>query len=677
MDFMSKGLKQSGAARVAKHVEAIRDIKAMIAKEVPVITRGPRAGIPKTVNDVRKKRCGKSLQKFLLTYFPHLYALEMSSGQIDDIEVMQKVVLHGGRFAFADPRGDGKTTRTEGAVMWAMLYGYRRCIGVIGADLGMSQQIIESVKMELRTNELLREDFPIPCWAAHFSDGSAMRAKVLHWGGMALHMSFSKTGIKLPYGKYFDGSGCAVFGRGITGQLRGIKIKTPEGSLRPDMFAVDDPQTDESAASPAQCDTRENLLLGAVLGSGGPGETIACFMPCTIIKTNDMADRMLDRKRHPDFQGRVRGMIRVWPKRQKTMWKEYIRLRRTDSQQSANDYYATNRKKMDEGALVDWEARLDPKNDLSALQHAENLLCDLGPDIFYAEYQNQPREQHLSVYELTTGVILSREGVRPEYQIPEESTVTIAFTDINEYGLHWTVISFANDATAWVVSYGVTAGPEGRNIVGKNFTEMERKQAMYEALVRNGETISMLPLTKGGVPAHVDLWMIDRGYLPDVVERYVSGAGAKLGIQIIPTLGFSGDKYRPTSRNLIGAPGEMFHATKSQYGNFIAFNQHYWFEVGQRSWLGSLGAPGSLSLFAGRTHSELAEHICREKLSEKIKGKDGYIWVITRQPGRHDYGDCIYGCYVGAALRGIGSQGYVMPAKKPKQKRRRVRHVAI
>ena len=112
-------------------------------------------------------------------------------------------------------------------------------------------------------------------------------------------------------------------------------------------------------------------------------------------------------------------------------------------------------------------------------------------------------------------------------------------------------------------------------------------------------------------------------------------------------------------------------------GRFIAYNQHYWCEVAQRAWLGSVGAPGSCSLFKKTKgdHSEFAEQICREKLIEKFDGKAGTVWVWHSQPGWHDYGDAMYMAYVGAAWLGIGTAGTV-PVKAA-QRRRAVRHIPV
>src|SRR6266481_9950802 len=81
-------------------------------------------------------------------------------------------------------------------------------------------------------------------------------------------------------------------------------------------------QTDESARSPSQCETRERILAGAVLGMAGPGNKIAGIMPCTVIAAGDMADRILDREKHPDWNGTRTKMVYAFPKAEK-LWEEY------------------------------------------------------------------------------------------------------------------------------------------------------------------------------------------------------------------------------------------------------------------------------------------------------------------------------------------------------------------
>jgi hypothetical protein len=620
-----------------------------------------KTGLPKVANPKRKAECRKSLEKFALTYCGHVFPIKMSKGQKEDLKVMQRVILRGGRFAFAAPRGDGKTTRTDVALTWALLYDFRKFCVIVGSDLEAAKEILESIKIELRTNEMLRADFPLPCWAAFKGEDTALRCKSLHWKQHELAMEWSKARMTLPVIDGADGSGATIVPRGITGRVRGIRLKIAGVPTRPDLFAVDDAQTDESALSESQCTSREKLVLGAVMGAGGPGEVTACMMPCTIIAPNDLSFRFLDHERHPDWGGRTRGMIKAWPKARKTLWREYMRLRKEQppndetGEDTARDYYIQNREAMDKGAAMDWNDR-KTENDISALQHAFNLYCDLGEQVFLAEYQNTPPSENASVYDITPDLIQTKvHAGRKKNQVPENAKIITAFTDINYYGLHWAAIAMDNKQTGYVINYGVHAGRDGSALVPKNSTEAIAKQLIYNSLVKHGKEIADLRLMRSGKPVHVGLWVIDGGYMHDIVQRYLEHHGRSLGVPVMVSRGYHADRYRPSGRGTIGRPREGCHYTESHFGKFLAFNQHYWLEVSQRAWLGEVGAPGSLSLFDGQNHREFAEQICREKLVEKFNGKAGPVWKYHTAPGKHDYGDAVYGCYVAAAWAGIGT----------------------
>jgi hypothetical protein len=191
---------------------------------------------------------------------------------------------------------------------------------------------------------------------------------------------------------------------------------------RPDLVFVDDPQTDTTAASVVSCAKRERLLAGAVLGIAGPGQRIAALMPCTVIRKGDVADNILDRKKHPEWHGKRMKMLYAMPTNEK-LWGEYRQIsdedRRTDGAgKAAIEFYAAHRATcgislgvvrpcptcthreecMDAGAVVSWVERYvrekkGVRGELSALQHAMNILYlgEGGEAAFWAEYQNEPR----------------------------------------------------------------------------------------------------------------------------------------------------------------------------------------------------------------------------------------------------------------------------------------------
>jgi hypothetical protein len=272
-----------------------------------------------------------------------------------------------------------------------------------------------------------------------------------------------------------------------------------------------------------------------------------------------------------------------------------------------------------------------------------------------AERQNQPLRENITVYDFAPALICSRvQENRQRGDVPAESRLIVAGTDLNHYGLHLTVSAFAADQTGWLVWYA-RHDNEGAGIVPKDCPEAEAKRRMFEALVIHGQALATIPLRRSGQGVRVGLWLVDAGYMPDVVRRYLDGPGRTLGIPVMAARGYGFDKYRPTPKNCIGAPREQCHLAESPIaGRFLAFNADYWREISQRAWLGTPNAPGSLSLFAGR-HVEFAEQVCREKLLEKLIGQYGAVWRWATAPGWHDYGDAVTLNYVAAAWSGIGT----------------------
>ena len=116
--------------------------------------------LPAVVDPERKESCRFDFRKFCETYFPEVYNLEWSDDHLRAIEKLQKAVLEGGLFALAMARGSGKSSLTETAAIWAMAYGHREFIVIIGASEGAALEMLDSVKTELEVNEHLAEDFP-------------------------------------------------------------------------------------------------------------------------------------------------------------------------------------------------------------------------------------------------------------------------------------------------------------------------------------------------------------------------------------------------------------------------------------------------------------------------------------------------------------------------------------
>ena len=361
--------------------------------------------LPAVVDPERKEACRFDFRKFCETYFPEVYNLEWSDDHLRAIEKLQKAVLEGGLFALAMARGSGKSSLTETAAIWAMAYGHREFIVIIGASEGAALEMLDSIKTELEVNEHLAEDFPEMVYPIARLEGIANRCAGQLYKGERTRIGWTASEIVLPTIAGAASSGAIVRVAGITGRIRGMKFKRPDGrTIRPEFVIVDDPQTSESAGSAEQTRKRVRVLAGDVLGLAGPGRKIAGVMPCTVIRPGDMAEQMLDRSKHPEWNGERCRMMYKFPKNEE-LWNKYADLRADELREKgtflkATEFYRAHQKEMDEGAVVAWKARFN-HDEISAVQHAMDLkLTDEAA--FWAEYQNEPLAEDLGTEEQLT-----------------------------------------------------------------------------------------------------------------------------------------------------------------------------------------------------------------------------------------------------------------------------------
>ena len=415
--------------------------------------------LAKVKNPKRRAKCRTDLLLFLQAYFSARFPIPFSPDHIQVIRRLQAAILTGGQFAFAMPRGSGKTTIVECAAIWAVLFGHRRFAVLIGATEGAATELLDGIKVELETNDLLAEDFPEVCDPIRALEGIANRCRGQTLGGERTRISWTEKQIILPTVKGSAASGAVVRVTGITGRIRGMRHTNAAGeSIRPDLVILDDPQTDESAASPAQTARREQILAGAVLGLGGPKKKIAAVMPCTVIYRDDLADRALNRDRHPIWQGERAKLLYALPTNSE-LWEEYARLRAQglragDAGKAATEFYRRNREAMDAGAIAGWPERFNP-DELSAIQHAMNLKID-RPRAFAAEGQNEPESDDPAhgLASLEAADVAARISGVGRGLVPRECTRLTSFIDVHGKLLYWAVCAWDERFGGAVVDYG-------------------------------------------------------------------------------------------------------------------------------------------------------------------------------------------------------------------------------
>lgn len=660
---------------------------AAISAAKSLAGRDIAAGMPPVQKPARKARARESFEYFCREYYPEVFALPWSQDHRRAIERIEQVVRSGGLFAYAMPRGNGKTSMAEKAVEWAVLYGFRQFPVLIGSDEEAALGLLDTIKTDLETNDLLFEDFPEVCYPIRRLEGIAHRANGQLFGGARTHIVWTAQQIVLPTVPGSAASGAIIATTGITGRIRGMKFARPgDGrNVRPDLVIPDDPQTDESARSPTQCRVRVKILCGAVLGLAGPGKKISGILPCTVIEPGDMADELLDRQRHPEWQGERTKLIYKWPActlpehRQeggRDLWEEYKKVR-GDSLRAGNEgreataFYKANREAMDAGAEVAWPSRHNP-DELSALQHAMNLRADLGDAAFFAEYQNDPpREQAEASEYLTAAQIAEKVNGRRRGQVPREATKLVAFIDVQKAALPWVVCAFEDDFTGYLVDYGFFPDQnreyfslrDVRRTLAFVLKTKGLEETIYQGLSRLTDQLlgrEWKRDDKDGTAVRIDRCLVDAnwGESTDVVYQFCrQSAHAAV---LVPTHGqYVGATSRPF-RNYKAKPGDEVgdhwrrpipaNRRGIRYGLYDT--NHYKTFFAQRLAV-PIGGRGCFSLFGDdpAVHRLIADHWTSENPTPvTAKGITVTEWSI--KPSRPDNHllDGVVGCHVAASM---------------------------
>lgn len=416
-------------------------------------------------NPKRKAACKKSLAKFLQVYFPETTGLSpFSADHARVIKRLERAIRTGGRSFNLVYRGFAKTTISVNSCLWAMLYGYRRLIVLVGASRDAGKELLDAIKAELEGNELLAEDFPEVCQAIEAIEGKVQRCASQTHNGKLTGIRWTKDRIVFPSIDGSIASGASVVTRGITSQIRGIG-KRGKKQQRPDLVICDDLQTDQSADSPKQVAKRLKILTKSILKLAGHQSTIACVVNGTIIERNDLMDRLRDPLQYPGWQGETVKMVRSWATAHETLWMgEYARLRRSfdpadpeDQERAhaaASAFYLANQKAMDAGCKVSWDSCYDPEVEHSAIQHAYNYLIDDGQEVFACECQSEPLSEGNEAEQLKIGEIIHKLSGLKHREVPPNTRAVTAYIDTQDESFWYVVTAWTSNYTGYVIDYG-------------------------------------------------------------------------------------------------------------------------------------------------------------------------------------------------------------------------------
>ena len=652
--------------------------------------------LPAVVDEARKESCRFDFRKFCETYFPEVYNLEWSADHLRAIEKLQKAVLEGGLFALAMARGSGKSSLTETAAIWAMAYGHREFIVIIGASEGAALEMLDSIKTELEVNEHLQEDFPEMVYPIARLEGIANRCAGQLYKGERTRIAWTASEIVLPTIAGAASSGAIVRVAGITGRIRGMKYKRPDGrTVRPEFVIVDDPQTSESAGSAEQTRKRVRVLAGDVLGLAGPGRKIAGVMPCTVIRPGDMAEQMLDRSKHPEWNGERCRMLYKFPKNEE-LWNRYADIRADELREKgtfakATAFYAAHRKEMDEGAVVAWPARYN-HDEISAVQHAMDLkLTDEAA--FWAEYQNEPLAEDLGTEEqLTLDGVSSRVNGHSHLGVPVSATHITAFIDVQKTMLFYCIVAWDDDFTGRVIDYGEWPDQKRRfftlndaNVtLQQKFPRSGLEGCLYEGLKSlTGEILGREYFRDDGAAMRIEKCLIDANWGQSTDTVYQFCRESEFASVLTPShgkyIGASSKpmgEYKKSVGDRVGLNWRMPNVRGKRAIRHVVYDTNFWKSFVATRLLTSTGDRGALTLF-GRSpadHLLFAEHLTAEyRVKTEGRGRRVDEWKMRPDAKDNHWWDCIVGSAVAASMCGCVLAGTMTDVKakvaaKPKVK---------
>lgn len=668
----------------ARHKE-----RAAARQRTQSLTGRDIAPLPPIANPKRRAAAAKSFKIFCETYFPETFSLPWSRDHLKVIEKIEIAVQKGGLFAVAMPRASGKTSLCKTACLWATLYGHRNFVALIGPSESHAQQLLHDLKKQLETNPLLAADFPEVCYPIRKLDGIANRCAGQLYLGQRTHIEWTTNKIVLPTIPGSPASGAIMTVAGLTGQIRGMTHQRPDGHIaRPNLVIIDDPQTDESARSPTQCATRESIITGAILGLAGPNKKIAAIMPCTVITRGDLADTLLDREKHPEWQGERLKLVYQWPTRE-DLWEQYAQIRAESLRaghrgEEATEFYRKHRKEMDHGAIVAWPERFND-DELSAIQYAYNLKLQ-DPIAFAAEYQNEPiTNDNNSTAGLATTHVTERINHRPRFIAPAEATTLTAFIDIHANLLYYAVAAWAPGFTGWIIDYGTyppqpkpyytaaTAHPTLQSL----FPNLSLEARIYKALTTLIDQLAAPWKQEPDtyiMPAKI---LIDAGWgqttemiftlcrenphhaiLMPSFGRYISASATPMS------------EYRKKPGERTGWNWRIPPPSPGRATRHVLFDANAWKTFLIQRLQTPQGQTGAITLF-GTTpalHRLLQDHLQAEQpIETTARGRTIWEWKqLPHKPDNHLF-DCLVGCAVAAAISGIES-----PQTSTTSKRRKI-----
>lgn len=632
--------------------------KALAKREI-----GP---LPAVKNLRGRSKAEKSLAEWIRKYLPERVGLEWGEMHLETIARMQQACDEGVQVVVALPRGSGKTTIAEAAVLWAVLTGRRRYAVIVAATHGLAEARIGSILRELETPGALADAYPEACHAIIALERIHHRARGQLLDGQATLIELTKQRLVLPTVGRSRCSGSVIQAASLDGAIRGLAHRAPDGSMiRPDLVLIDDPQTRESAHSATQSENREQIINQDIMGLAGPTVRMASIALVTPICVGDLAERMLDKGRYPTWE-RVRIPAMPSMPDRMPLWDEYFKIWKEKGNPAAHAFYAANRSLMSEGAEVSWAARVQP-GDLDAIETCMRVALS-SPKMWGPEYQLRPADPADEVpnaQRLRASVLSERITGDPMGSVPPEAVRVTGGIDCGAERLHWVQSAWRGDGLGGVIiGYG-TWPKESHRTLADLYPTLSEQARLYRAIqemIASGAP----PVAREGSEPEPVIWAVDAGWQMDIVRRACRAAGA------YATRGFSRGSTGRGVQQWPTKAGEQkgHHWRRSREGLYV-IDADEWRTMVADSLLLPAGETTALMLGgrSGGEHTAFLAHLTSEySLTVESQGTKWAKWHTRPGQANHWWDALVYAA-VAASIGGIARTAIGERPAAPKKRR--------
>lgn len=287
---------------------------------------------------------------FVNNYFPHYLRHSSKSAlheylfnKLPQITAEEKSQA----LAIAAPRGEAKSTIcTKLFTLWRLLTNKTKFAVIVMDSIDQAYPMLESIKAEIEFNPRIKIDFP----------EIAGEGRIWQSG-----IAITKNNLKIQVA-------------GVGKKLRGLT----HGAYRPDLVILDDIENDENVRKPEQRDKTSNWINKTIIPLGAAGEKLDIVYIGTVLHYDSVLNRCLNSAgwQSARFKSIIKQPLNA------DLWDSWEAIAKSEGKEKANQFYNENKKAMEEGAVVSWEAR--------PLLTLMEIRSQIGRQAFDCEYQNDP-----------------------------------------------------------------------------------------------------------------------------------------------------------------------------------------------------------------------------------------------------------------------------------------------